>query len=90
MIGSKPIQQVLVHAFGGPEQLVVQETDKTLHASPGGLLVDVEAAGVNYLDVMHRKGIGSMKLPIRPGLEGVGRIREIGEGADRHQLSLRR
>jgi len=73
-------QQVLVHAFGGPEQLAVQETDEALHMGPGELLVEVEAAGVNYLDVMQRKGTGGVQLPFRPGLEGVGRVSEIGAG----------
>jgi NADPH2:quinone reductase len=42
--------------------------------------VDVEAAGVNYLDVYQRKGLSPVSLPFTPGYEGVGRVREKGEG----------
>lgn len=73
------MRQVIVRAFGGPEQLTVQEAAEGPRAGSGDLLVDLEAAGVNYLDVMQRKGIGSLPLPFTPGLEGVGRIREVGE-----------
>jgi NADPH2:quinone reductase len=46
---------------------------------PGQVLVDVEAAGVNYLDVIQRKGISKLPLPFTPGLEGVVRVRDVGE-----------
>jgi NADPH2:quinone reductase len=39
----------------------------------------VEAAGVNYLDVIQRKGISKLPLPFTPGLEGVVRVRDVGE-----------
>ena len=45
------------------------------------MLVDVEAAGVNYIDVYQRKGVYKLPLPFTPGLEGVGRVREVGRGA---------
>jgi NADPH2:quinone reductase len=45
------------------------------------VLVDVEAAGVNYIDVYQRKGVYKLPLPFTPGLEGVGRVREVGRGA---------
>jgi D-arabinose 1-dehydrogenase-like Zn-dependent alcohol dehydrogenase len=45
-------------------------------------VVDVEAAGINYLDVYHRKGIYKLPVPFSPGLQGVGRVREVGEGVD--------
>jgi NADPH2:quinone reductase len=49
---------------------------------PGELLVDVEAAGINYLDVYLRRGTHGATLPLFPGLEGVGRIRDVGEGVN--------
>jgi NADPH2:quinone reductase len=48
------------------------------------VLVDVEAAGINYLDVYQRKGSHGAPLPYFPGLEGVGRVRAIGEGVALH------
>jgi NADPH2:quinone reductase len=76
------MRRVMIKAFGGPEQLVVEAPSDELRPGPGHLLVDVEAAGVNYLDASQRKGGGlhNPSLPYTPGLEGVGRVREIGPG----------
>jgi NADPH:quinone reductase-like Zn-dependent oxidoreductase len=45
-----PIRRVIVTAFGGPEQLTFDSVSGA--PTPGALelLVDVEAAGINYLD----------------------------------------
>ena len=77
------MRRVMVNALGGPEQLIVQEVSDELRAGPGQILVDVGAAGVNYIDVYQRKGVvHGVPLPYTPGLEGVGRVRELGEGVD--------
>lgn len=73
------ISRVRLSAFGGPEQLVMQVNDAMPAPCAGELLVDVEAAGINYLDVYQRRGgVHAPALPWTPGLEGVGRIRAIG------------
>lgn len=76
------MRRVTVKALGGAEQLIVEPVTETPRPGPGQVLVDVEAAGVNYLDVMQRKGIVPLPLPYTPGLEGVGRVREVGKGGD--------
>lgn len=76
------LQRVIVKAFGGPEQLSIETVGEPLRPGSGQLLVDVEAAGVNYLDVYQRKGLSPVSLPFTPGYEGVGRVREVGEGVD--------
>ncbi|WP_216851071.1 NADPH:quinone oxidoreductase family protein [Acidisphaera sp. L21] len=50
---------------------------------PGQYVVQVEAAGLNFLDVLMPKGLYQTKpqLPFTPGIESVGRIIEVGEGA---------
>jgi NADPH2:quinone reductase len=73
------MRRIVVRAFGGPEQLNVEETFESIRTGSGQLLVDVEAAGINYMDVYQRKGLGNVRLPYTPGLEGVGRVREVGE-----------
>lgn len=72
------MRRVIMKAFGGPEQLIVETTAERARPGPGQVLVEVEAAGVNYIDVMQRKGIGTVTLPYTPGLEGVGRVAELG------------
>lgn len=82
------MQRAIVNVFGGPDQLTVKEVTEPLPPGPGQLLIDVEAAGVNYLDVYQRKGLSAVSLPFAPGLEGVGRVREIGKGVARDSLAV--
>src|SRR3954469_12527488 len=79
---SPTMRRVTVEAFGGAEQLMVEPAAEAPRPGPGQVLVDVEAAGVNYIDVMQRKGINKLPLPYTPGLEGVGRVAEVGQGGD--------
>lgn len=72
------IRQISVQACGGPEQLILDTGIETPQPGLGQILVDVEAAGVNYLDVMQRKGMLPVPMPYVPGFEGVGRIRSVG------------
>jgi NADPH:quinone reductase len=66
------MRRVVVKAFGGPEQLTVEPAADAPRPGPGQVLVEVEAAGVNYLDVMQRKGAPKRPLPYTPGLEASG------------------
>ncbi|MET7998923.1 quinone oxidoreductase [Amycolatopsis sp. NPDC005232] len=70
---------VQVRTTGGPEVLEVAEVEV---GSPGAgeLLVDVAAAGVNYIDTYQRQGIYPIDLPFVLGLEGAGTVAEVGEG----------
>jgi NADPH2:quinone reductase len=53
------------------------------------LLVDVEAAGINYLDVYQRSGRYKLPLPYTPGFEGVGRVRQVGAGVSGFEVGQR-
>jgi NADPH2:quinone reductase len=46
----------------------------------GQILVDVAAAGVNYIDTYHRSGLYPLELPFGVGLEGAGRVKGVGPG----------
>jgi NADPH2:quinone reductase len=73
------MRAIQVSATGGPEVLTATELpDPTV--GPGELVVEVAAAGVNYIDTYHREGIYPQPLPFVLGLEGAGRVREVGEG----------
>jgi NADPH:quinone reductase len=67
------------HRHGGPELLVLEEL-ATPAPGPGQLLVEVEVAGVNYIDVYHRTGLYKTELPIPLGLEGAGVVAALGSG----------
>lgn len=65
--------------FGGPSVLAV--TDAAIpEPGPGRLTVDVRYAGVNFAEVMFRRGQFPVDLPHFPGLEAVGTVRAVGEG----------
>ncbi|MCO1658821.1 quinone oxidoreductase family protein [Pseudonocardia humida] len=75
------MRAIQISETGGPEVLTTAELpDPT--AGPGELVVEVAAAGVNYIDTYHREGIYPLPLPLVLGLEGAGRVREVGEGVD--------
>lgn len=53
-------------------------------AGPGQALVEVAAAGVNFMDVGVRQGMAwtDMPLPRALGVEGAGRVLAVGEGVE--------
>jgi len=61
--------------------LVVEEV---ADPTPGDsdLLVDVSAAGLNYIDTYHRGGLYPMDFPMTPGLEGAGTVTAVGGSVD--------
>ncbi len=73
------MRAIQISTAGGPDVLTPTELPDP-QARPGTLLVEVAAAGVNFIDTYHREGIYPMPLPYVPGLEGAGRVRALGEG----------
>jgi NADPH:quinone reductase len=71
------MRAVRITSTGGPEVLAPVELPDP-EPGPGELLVDVAAAGVNYIDTYHRRGIYPVDLPFVPGLEAVGRVAAVG------------
>jgi len=49
---------------------------------PGEVVVDVTAAGVNYIDTYHRSGAYPLETPFGLGLEGAGTISAVGPDSD--------
>ncbi|OLB77902.1 MAG: NADPH:quinone reductase [Actinobacteria bacterium 13_2_20CM_2_71_6] len=75
------MKAVQVREHGGPEVLTVTEVDRP-EPGPGQVLIEVAAAGVNFIDVYHRTGLYPQKLPLVPGGEGAGRVVAVGSGVD--------
>jgi NADPH:quinone reductase len=71
---------VVGERLGGPEVLTVAEREAP-RPGPGELVVDVAAAGVNYMDIYQREGIGNYRPepPFVPGAEGAGTVAAVGE-----------
>ncbi|TCO48931.1 quinone oxidoreductase family protein [Actinocrispum wychmicini] len=72
---------VLVRQTGGPEVLELTEVDVP-EPGPGEVVVDVAAAGVNYIDTYHRSGLYPIETPFGLGLEGAGRVSAVGPDTD--------
>lgn len=73
------MKAVLVHQFGGPEVLTCQEVARS-KPGPGQARVKIEIAGVNFIDVYHRKGMYPGQLPVTLGVEGGGVVDAVGPG----------
>lgn len=63
---------------GGPEVLVYSQTPKP-KPGPTQLLVQIKAAGVNFIDIYQRTGLYKVALPFIPGRECAGVIAEVGK-----------
>jgi NADPH2:quinone reductase len=79
------MRAVVVTQNGGPEVLEVRDEPEP-QPGPAELLVEVEAAGVNYRDIYEREGGGPYggNPPFVAGVEGAGTV--IAVGADVHEL----
>ncbi|HSL08211.1 MAG TPA: quinone oxidoreductase [Pseudonocardiaceae bacterium] len=71
------MRAIQVTETGGPEVLRLAELPVP-EPGPGQLLVELAAAGVNYLDTYHRSGAYPMPLPFIPGSEGAGTVTAVG------------
>jgi NADPH:quinone reductase len=72
---------IQVERRGGPEVLSLADRPDPL-PGPGQVVAEVAAAGVNYMDIYQREGVGGYRpeLPFVTGGEGAGRIIAVGEG----------
>lgn len=75
------MQAVLVRTTGGPEVLEVVDVPDP-EVKPGHVLVEVAAAGVNFIDTYQRGGIYQVPMPLVLGSEGSGRVRAVGAGVE--------
>jgi len=73
------MRAAIIRAHGGPEAIEVAELPDP-EPGPGELLVDVTAAGVNFVDVYNRTGAYPGQLPLQLGTEAAGTVAAVGEG----------
>lgn len=78
------MKAILVHEFGGPENLKLEEVP-TPKPQTGQVLVKVHAAGVNPYDTYMRAGTYAIKppLPYTPGSDAAGVVEAVGAGVER-------
>jgi NADPH2:quinone reductase len=77
------VRAVVVTSNGGPDVLELRDEPEP-EAAPGQLLVELEAAGVNFRDVYEREGRGAYanEPPLVAGAEGAGTIVAVGDGVE--------
>lgn len=75
------MRAILATAAGGPDVLTLRELPNP-SPGPGQVLVEVAAAGVNFIDTYRRSGLYPMPFPHIVGSEGSGRVVEVGPGVD--------
>ena len=74
------MKAIVLKAFGGPEQLQVEDVP-TPTAGPGEVLVRVHAAGVCHHDLLHRAGhLPGAHTGVVLGHEVAGEVVEVGAG----------
>jgi NADPH:quinone reductase len=69
------VQAVVLEGTGGPERLVPQDVPDPV-AAEGQVVVEVRAAGINFLEILVRRGLYPQppELPWVPGLEVAGEV----------------
>ena len=77
------MRQIWITKAGAPEVLLVKEAPDP-QPSVGEVRIRVEAAGVNFADVMGRMGAypDLPPIPVVPGYEVAGRVDAVGQGVD--------
>ena len=72
------MKAIVVHEFGGPEVLKLEEIP-TPRPVAGQVLVRIHAAGVNPYDTYMRNGAYAVKppLPYTPGSDGAGVVKRL-------------
>jgi NADPH2:quinone reductase len=73
------MKAIRVHARGGPDVLRLEDVPIPVPGR-GQVVIRVEAAGVNFVDVYHREGLYPVTHPFTPGREAAGVVERAGEG----------
>ncbi|HYS61686.1 MAG TPA: alcohol dehydrogenase catalytic domain-containing protein, partial [Gemmatimonadales bacterium] len=73
------MKAIRVHAPGGPDALRYEDIERPA-PGPGQVLVKIEAAGVNFIDIYQRTGHYKVPLPVTLGQEAAGSVSAVGPG----------
>ncbi len=71
------MKAVRIASPGGPEMLRYEDVPRP-EPKAGEVVVKIEAAGVNFIDVYHRTGAYKASFPLTLGQEGAGTVAAVG------------
>jgi NADPH2:quinone reductase len=72
------MKAIRVRETGGPDVLHLEEIPDPV-VGPGQALVELDATGVNFIEVYQRSGLYPTPLPVTPGREGAGTVVAVGD-----------
>jgi NADPH:quinone reductase-like Zn-dependent oxidoreductase len=75
------VKAVRIHEDGGPEVLRYEDVPDP-SAGPGEVLIRLETASLNHLDVWVRRGLPSVPKPRILGADGAGVVEALGDGVE--------
>ena len=73
------LKAIRIHQHGGADVLHLEELPVPT-PGPGHLLVRVEAAGLNFIEIYQRKGLYKVAIPFTLGTEAAGMVEAVGPG----------
>ena len=82
------MNSIRVHKTGGPEVLRIEEIPDPAPGA-GELLVNIEAIGVNFIEIYQREGLYTVPRPFTPGSEAAGTVRALGSGVTEFKVGDR-
>jgi len=82
------MKAIRVHAPGGPEALRYEDVPQPTPGA-GQVVVKIEAAGVNFIDLYHRTGLYKAPLPLTLGQEAAGTVAATGPGVSDVKVGAR-
>jgi len=73
------MKAIRVYEPGGPEVLCYEDVSVP-EPGPAEALVEIEAIGLNFIDIYYRKGLYEGTFPFIPGFEAAGTVKAVGPG----------
>lgn len=73
------MQAIVIRQSGGPDVMRLEHLEAPIPTA-GEVLLQVKAAGVNFIDIYVRQGQHAQPLPLTPGQEASGIVLQVGEG----------
>jgi NADPH:quinone reductase len=71
------MRAIVTERYGGPEVMTMTDSSDPV-PGPGEIVIDVAAAGVNFIDTYQRSGLYERPTPFVPGLEAAGAVTAVG------------